>query len=156
MQNDSVAWSRASTLAVSCLVAGLALVSLASHRRAATDPAITNSAPPVTTDVVAEPPSKAPEPGRAAIVTQARELREGRPINVNLASADELRLLPGIGPTLAQRIVESRAKHGPFANVRQLTRVHGIGPKTVARVTTLLVATDQSWNSQPSESVTAR
>lgn len=91
-----------------------------------------------------------------AVTTQARELREGRPINVNLASADELQLLPGIGPTLAQRIVENRAKQGPFASVGQLTRVRGIGPKTVARVATLLVATDQSGKSQPNDSVTAR
>lgn len=143
-------------LAVSCLVAGLALVSLASNRRVAAGPVVAASGLAEEIGVAAEPRSNPPESSSGEIATQARELREGRPINLNLASADELRLLPGIGPKLAQRIVDSRAKHGPFASVGQLTRVHGIGPKTVARLTTLLVAADQSGKSQPSESVTAR
>jgi competence protein ComEA len=76
---------------------------------------------------------------------------------VNLATAEELRLLPGIGPTLAQRIVESRSLRGPFTAVEQLARVRGIGPKTVARVAKLLVvAPAQSGKSQPTDSVTAR
>ena len=48
-------------------------------------------------------------------------------VNINTASASELEKLPGIGPALAQRIVECRDSHGPFASVDALTDVPGIG-----------------------------
>ncbi|GFP30299.1 competence protein ComEA [Candidatus Hakubella thermalkaliphila] len=52
-----------------------------------------------------------------------------RKINLNTASIEELEELPGIGPTLATRIVEYREKHGPFRKVEQLMNVSGIGIK---------------------------
>jgi competence protein ComEA len=52
-------------------------------------------------------------------------------IDINTAPAAELELLPGIGPTLAARIVSDRAENGPFATLDSLERVRGIGPKTV-------------------------
>ena len=52
-----------------------------------------------------------------------------RKINLNTASIEELEELPGIGPTLATRIVEYREKHGPFRKVEQLMNVPGIGIK---------------------------
>lgn len=52
-------------------------------------------------------------------------------INPNTDGADRLALLPGIGPTLATRIIEHRAEHGPFGSADDLRRVRGIGPKTV-------------------------
>lgn len=64
----------------------------------------------------------------------ARDLREGRPMDVNRASAADLELLPRIGPALAARIVESRDREGPFANPEELARVRGIGPRTVERL----------------------
>lgn len=48
-------------------------------------------------------------------------------ININTATASQLEDLPGIGPALAQRIVEHRDSHGPFASVDDLTDVPGIG-----------------------------
>ncbi len=48
-------------------------------------------------------------------------------ININTASAEELSMLPGIGITYAERIVEYRTKHGPFLSVEDLTNVKGIG-----------------------------
>ena len=58
----------------------------------------------------------------------------GRMIDLNLAPVSELQLLPGIGPALAGRIVESREAEGPFASVEDLARVRGIGVKTIDRV----------------------
>lgn len=55
-------------------------------------------------------------------------------VNINKAGTAELELLPGIGPALAQRIVEHRAKHGRFRRVEDLEAVKGIGPKTLERL----------------------
>lgn len=51
-------------------------------------------------------------------------------LDVNRARVDELSALPGIGPTIAQRIVAYREEHGPFQRVEDLRRVPGVGPKT--------------------------
>ncbi|MBL0921693.1 MAG: helix-hairpin-helix domain-containing protein [Phycisphaerales bacterium] len=53
-------------------------------------------------------------------------------IDVNSADEASLTLLPGIGPARASAIVSDRALHGPFESVRDLARVPGIGPRTVA------------------------
>ncbi len=50
------------------------------------------------------------------------------PLNINTATAEELEMLPHIGPTLAQRIVEFREANGPFESVEELDEVPGIGP----------------------------
>ncbi len=50
-------------------------------------------------------------------------------VDVNQAAWPELAQLPGIGETLAHRIVESRQREGPFRSHEDLRRVHGIGPK---------------------------
>jgi competence protein ComEA len=50
------------------------------------------------------------------------------PVHINTATAAELETLPGIGPALAQRILEHRNVHGPFATVDDLQNVSGIGP----------------------------
>jgi competence protein ComEA len=62
-----------------------------------------------------------------------KEANLAGPININQASAEELQRLPGIGPKLAQRIVEERRK-GPFKSVDDLKRVSGIGPKTLEKL----------------------
>ena len=57
-----------------------------------------------------------------------------QPIAINSANADELACLPGIGPGIAARIVTWRTEHGPFAEVKDLERVPGIGPTRLARL----------------------
>jgi competence ComEA-like helix-hairpin-helix protein len=55
-------------------------------------------------------------------------------VDLNMAGVSELRLLPGIGPRLAERIVDERLAGGIFASIDDLSRVRGIGPATVERV----------------------
>jgi competence protein ComEA len=53
-------------------------------------------------------------------------------INLNTATLDQLESLPGIGPSLGQRIIDYREEHGPFRSVDDLLNVSGIGEKRLA------------------------
>ncbi len=55
-------------------------------------------------------------------------------LDVNEADWPEISVLPEVGETLARRIVESRSADGPFADLDDLQRVRGIGPKTLERI----------------------
>jgi len=55
------------------------------------------------------------------------------PIDINTASLDELQKLIGIGPVLAQRIIDYREEHGPFQTVEDLLEVKGIGEATLEK-----------------------
>ncbi|MHB1532311.1 ComEA family DNA-binding protein [Acidithiobacillus sp.] len=55
-------------------------------------------------------------------------------ININAADAAALDSLPGIGPAKAQAILAYRQAHGPFAQVEDLRLVPGIGPKLLERL----------------------
>lgn len=58
---------------------------------------------------------------------------EGK-VNVNTASAEQLAMLPHVGPSVAERIVEHRTKNGQFKSVEDLALVKGIGEKTLAQL----------------------
>ncbi|MBW3655756.1 MAG: helix-hairpin-helix domain-containing protein [Gemmatimonadetes bacterium] len=62
-------------------------------------------------------------------------------VDVNTASAEELAALPGIGPSLAGRIVAWRATNGRFRSPEALEEVPGIGPATVSRLRPRIRAT---------------
>lgn len=62
----------------------------------------------------------------------------GERINVNTATVDELDALPGIGPSLAQRIIDDRAANGPFTAASDLERVSGIGPVLIDSIRELI------------------
>ena len=68
-----------------------------------------------------------------------RASRFGLPLDLNRADADALEALPGIGVGRAAAIVAARSA-APFCDVRELARVSGIGPTTVARLADRVVA----------------
>lgn len=61
------------------------------------------------------------------------------PIDINTASADMFEALPGIGPTLAARIIAHRKSIGRFKSIEQLKDVKGIGDKKFADMKKLVV-----------------
>ncbi|KUO78450.1 MAG: competence protein ComEA [Desulfosporosinus sp. BRH_c37] len=58
----------------------------------------------------------------------------GGKININTAGAVELDKLSGVGPALAERILQYRSEHGPFIRAEDLENVSGIGPKTYEKM----------------------
>lgn len=62
---------------------------------------------------------------------------DGR-LDINRATPSDLEELPGIGPVLAQRIVDHRDEHGPFSEVGELRDVPGIGETTFQRIAELV------------------
>ncbi len=58
----------------------------------------------------------------------------GQTININTATAAELETLSGIGPVLAQRIIDYRQTHGPFQRLEDIKKVKGIGDSTFERI----------------------
>lgn len=63
--------------------------------------------------------AQGPEPGDGA--------GPGGKVNLNTASQSQLQTLPGVGPVMAQRILDHRGKHGPFRSVSDLKQVSGFG-----------------------------
>ncbi len=77
-------------------------------------------------------PGRAPStlPQANAPVSAATPLPKGSgTINVNTAGPNELTQLPGVGPKLAQAIVEYRTQHGPFSHALDLANVQGISER---------------------------
>lgn len=68
-----------------------------------------------------------------AVVTSGANDAAGL-VNINTASVAELQTLSGIGPSMAQSIIDERTKNGPFASVDDLMRVSGIGEKKLAKI----------------------
>ena len=58
-------------------------------------------------------------------------------LDLNVASASDLAGLPGVGPTLARRILGKRQGRGGFRSIEELLEVRGIGPTILARLRTL-------------------
>ncbi|MFE9018769.1 helix-hairpin-helix domain-containing protein [Streptomyces sp. NPDC007808] len=76
----------------------------------------------------------APGPGGAAVPGAA----PAGPVSLNTATADQLDTLPGVGPVLAQHIIDHRTRHGGFRSVDELREVNGIGDRRFADLRNLV------------------
>ena len=108
--------TRAHVVVVVVAVLGGALLAVASGPRAGSA---------FADDVVARD-AFAEDPGRAWL--------DGRKLDLNRADAKSLARISGIGPALAQRIVDERAHRGRFDDVNDLDDVDGIGPKLLEKL----------------------
>ncbi|GAA2528725.1 hypothetical protein GCM10010201_29770 [Pilimelia columellifera subsp. columellifera] len=90
----------------------------------------------IVVGISAPPPAEPAGPGAPGAGESAPAA--GGAVNLNSATAAQLEALPGVGPVLAQRIVEHRQRHGAFRSVADLRRVDGIGATRFERLKALV------------------
>jgi competence protein ComEA len=112
--------------------------------RRTADLAALNLAAPLVDGIQILVPSRAPAtaggasssggsaPGPAGAATPSLH------VSLSSATVEDLDQLPGIGPVTAQKIVDYRAAHGPFASVDDLDAVPGIGPTRIEQLRDLV------------------
>ncbi len=101
--------------------------------------------PPIPSNQSQSTPDKTTNPNPDEPVGTAREVRQAQsdtraagPINLNTATLDELKALPGIGDTRANQIIAYRITLGRFSTLEQLLEISGIGEKTLEAVRPLV------------------
>ena len=75
-------------------------------------------------------------------IPEIEEQYQPQKVNINRAEVWLLEALPGIGETLAQRIIDYRNQNGLFHNIYELTNVEGIGPATYEKIKNLVTVAD--------------
>jgi competence protein ComEA len=76
------------------------------------------------------------------ILKTSRKEQQTQKIDINRADKWLLEALPGIGETIAQRIIDYRTNHGEFTNILELLEVNGIGPSTYERISEYITVFD--------------
>jgi competence protein ComEA len=77
--------------------------------------------------------AQAAKPAKAAVM-----------VNLNTATATDLQELPGVGPTVAARIVAYRQTNGPFKKIEELMNVQGVGEKSFLKLRALLTVSGKT------------
>ncbi len=80
------------------------------------------------------PAAAEPAPGTGGTAS----VSASSPVDLNTAGVEQLDGLPGVGPVLAQHIVDWRSAHGQFTSIDQLREVSGIGPSKFAAIKSLV------------------
>jgi competence protein ComEA len=81
--------------------------------------------------------NKATTPKTAATVTATATA----PVNLNTATVEQLATIPGVGPKMAERIIDYRQKNGGFKKVEDLMNVSGVGEKSFLKMKPLITVT---------------
>jgi competence protein ComEA len=84
-----------------------------------------------TTALTAQSKAPAPKPTATAAA----------PVNLNTATAEQLATIPGVGPKMAERIIDYRQKNGGFKKVEDLMNVSGVGEKSFLKMKPLITVT---------------
>jgi comEA protein len=84
--------------------------------------------------VIAARPDSGAVVALAVAEAEAPEIDVAWRININTASAEELAELPGIGPAIAERIIQYRADAGDFEAPEEIMAVRGIGEGVYSRI----------------------
>lgn len=90
-------------------------------------------------------PSKSDYAGETGTVQGSRQNRtsdnSAKKVNLNTADSAKLQTLKGIGPSMAERILQYRAENGKFKNIEELKNVKGIGAKTFEKLRECITVT---------------
>lgn len=148
MKNKGISWLIYCIMAVLCAFSlGWVLGSGGTHEtvtvQVSSQPQETQESPASQETQTPEAPEEIqeeapPELEEAEQQTQLSAPTEEAPLNLNTATQAELELLPGIGPVLAQAILDYRDSFGGFSAKEQLMEVSGIGEKRYAAVEALI------------------
>lgn len=130
------------TTTFSTLRRGLAVISLCALVATATatwlSSASASAAPGVAPPLPAVPSQVEPLQSDTPAASEDKPRRSGKTLrgklNLNTATAEQLQMLPGVGPAKAERIVTNRQRRGKFQRVRDLRRVKGFGYKTMQKL----------------------
>lgn len=148
MKNKGISWLIYCIMAVLCAFSlGWVLGSGGTHEtvtvQVSSQPQETKETPASQETQTPEAPEEIQEEApleleEAEQQTQLSAPTEEAPLNLNTATQAELELLPGIGPVLAQAILDYRDSFGGFSAKEQLKEVSGIGEKRYAAVEALI------------------
>jgi competence protein ComEA len=82
---------------------------------------------PSNVEAPATPPTVLSDPAPLPRSSEIKIGSGGNLVNINSAALEELDTLPGIGPVIAQKVIDYRAVNGPFSDIKAIVEVSGIG-----------------------------